>query len=331
MNSEKIIIGKKEYTVQLQDCPISSLRFYDENPRISSLLSNTDSPSQGDIAGLMMTMEHVQQLKDSIENNGGVIEPLLVRDNDFVVLEGNSRLAAFRMLAEDDAEKWTTVPCKVFPADIDEATIFTLIGTTHIVGRKDWEPFEQANYLYKRQRKTGMPVQEIAAELGISTKCANKLIKTIEFMINHDDLNEKHWNCYDSYLKSTPIKKMRQTEQDLDDTVAEAVKSGSIKQAKDVRLLSETAKVAVEGDDEAQKVITKIANREIGIQAGHQHIENTGKFENVIAKLRKFNADIEKAGFENQVTQLDEKDELIERIDRIIDRLNKFKASIQEG
>lgn len=48
-------------------------------------------------------MEHVKQLRVSIESNGGLIDPLIVRDGDFMVLEGNSRLAAYRLLCRTDA------------------------------------------------------------------------------------------------------------------------------------------------------------------------------------------------------------------------------------
>ena len=47
-------------------------------------------------------MDHVKQLVQSIRANGGLTDPLIVQDGEFVVFEGNSRLAAYRLLARLD-------------------------------------------------------------------------------------------------------------------------------------------------------------------------------------------------------------------------------------
>ena len=86
---------------------------------------------------------------------GGLLEPIIVRRN--VVLEGNSRLAAYRMLAEKDPIKWADIRCNVLPDDTSDDVVFSLLGTLHIIGKTPWSPFEQAGYLYRRtqtSRKT---------------------------------------------------------------------------------------------------------------------------------------------------------------------------------
>lgn len=97
----KITIGKKEYDVEEELLNQCELLFYEENPRVYSILrSNGTTPTQKDIETKMKSMEHVKQLRLSIEQNGGLIDPLIVvkRNGDFVVLEGNSRLAAIKSL-----------------------------------------------------------------------------------------------------------------------------------------------------------------------------------------------------------------------------------------
>jgi len=334
MSQDTIIIGKKAVSVEFRSIPQSELKFYVENPRLYSIAKEDETPEQAVIEAHLSELEHVEQLKVSIECNGGVIEPLYVRDGDFLVLEGNSRLAAYRSLARENPEneKWREIRCCVLPADIDEETVFTLLGQHHIIGRKDWEPYEQATYLYKRQQKTGKTVREMAEELGLSTKQANKYIKTIEFMIDHGDSNEKHFGCYENYLKNASIKKVRETELTLDERVADAVKNEQIKSPRNVvRQLSDTAKVAVEGDEEAQRVISEVARGNMEIHDAHTQIENSGKFENVVQKLRRFDNDICKTGFENQLVTLTNTEELITRIDKIIERLQAFRASLEKG
>ncbi len=334
MSVDHIIIGKKVIAVEIRNIPQADLKFYVENPRLYAMTKSDVTPEQEAIEVHLAELEHVEQLKVSIECNGGVIEPLYVRDGDLVVLEGNSRLAAYRSLARENPEneKWREIRCCVLPEDIDEETVFTLLGQHHIIGRKDWEPYEQATYLYKRQQKTGKTVREMAEELGLSTKQANKYIKTIEFMIDHDDSNEKHFDCYENYLQNASIKKVRETELTLDDKVADAVKSEQIKSPREVvRQLRDTAKVAIEGDEEAQHVISEVARGNMEIRDAHTQIANSGKFENVVQKLRRFDNDICKTGFQSQLVTLTNTEELISRIDKIIERLQTFRASLEKG
>lgn len=191
MITENLTIGKRDYVVQLVELSQCDLSFYTDNPRAYSVLNASgETPSQEEIEEHMCGMEHVKQLKISIESNGGLIDPLIVRDKDFTVLEGNSRLAAYRLLSRIDPVKWGLVKCKVLPADIDDSAIFTLLGQYHIIGRKDWDPYEQANYLYRRHTETRLPIEYMAAELGISKQKANTMINVITFMIEHDDLNK---------------------------------------------------------------------------------------------------------------------------------------------
>lgn len=331
MTTEIMTLGKREFTVESRTIPIDDLKYNAENPRFCDDFEKNPETvmNQEQIQSMMFAQEHVGQLKISISCNGGLIEPLIVRDGDLTVLEGNSRLAAFRQLAQEDPEHWKTIPCRVLPKDIDDEAIFVLLGQYHIIGRQDWGPFEQASYLYKRHKQTNVPIRDMAAELGISTKCANKYIKTIEFMVNHDDLNEKHWNCYDKYLKDASIKKIRETETDLDETVAAAVKNEEISKTRDIGMLCETAKVAVDGDNEAQQVINSIATGRMNIYDGHARIENTGKFENVALKLARIKNDISRQGFRNSMTMsADSADELKQEIDSIIEILTDLRIAL---
>ncbi len=142
----KITIGKKDF--EARECTLNQIEllFYEENPRIYSILQSDDNPiTQEGIEDILSKMEHVKQLRTSIEQNGGLIDPLIVveRDANYIVLEGNSRLAAYRLLARKDPVKWSEVKCSVLPEAISNDDIFTLLGQYHLIGRKDWSPFEQ--------------------------------------------------------------------------------------------------------------------------------------------------------------------------------------------
>ena len=327
MTTETLIIGKQEYTVELRELNQADLQFYPENPRVYSVLNLMDGdPTQEEIENYMCGLDHVKQLKVSIESNGGLIDPLVVRDGDFTVLEGNSRLAAYRLLCAVDPVKWGKVRCKLLPADISEEAIFTLLGQYHIIGRKDWEPFEQAHYLYRRHLQTKIPVAYMAQELGLSKQKAEKMIQVIEFMIAHDDLNKRHWSYYEEYLKNGPIKKYRQTNSDIDDTIAEAIKTDTIREAADMRKLGEIARV---GDKQSKKIMQQIADGSIDLYAGYEALQEAGKLDDVIKKLKSFKNVISDQSFEKQ---LQVSEEILSQakfeISKILRRLTAVQAKL---
>ena len=299
MAKENLTIGKKDYEVEICELNQSDLKFYTENPRVYSVLNiGEEEPSQIEIEEHMCNLDHVKQLRLSIESNGGLIDPLIVRDGEFTVLEGNSRLAAYRLLCRTDAIKWGKVKCKVLPADISDDAIFALLGQYHIIGRKDWDPFEQANYLFRRHQQTRLPIEYMAQELGISKQKAKKMIDVIKFMIENDDLNKRHSSHYEEYLKNSGIKKYRETNPNIDETIVKAIKTDTIKEASDMRKLGDISKV---GDKQTKKIMQKISDGEIDLYKGYELVQDAGKLEDVVKKLKTFKQYINDDTFEKQI------------------------------
>ena len=145
-------IRKEDIPVRTLWLEQGKLTFFVDNPRIYSLVrAGGREPDQKEIYKELLDQEHVRELKDDIKLNGGLIDPLIVRDGSLEVLEGNSRLAACRWLYEhDDPIAWAKVKCTILPADIPEPLIFAILGQYHIRGKKDWVPYEKAGFLHRR-------------------------------------------------------------------------------------------------------------------------------------------------------------------------------------
>lgn len=327
MTTENLTIGQKDYVVELKEINQASLQFYTENPRVYSILNISGiEPNQDEIEDLMCDQEHVKQLKLSIESNGGLIDPLIVRAGDLTVLEGNSRLAAYRLLAKNDPLKWGMVKCKVLPADIDDSAIFTLLGQYHIIGRKDWEPFEQAHYLYRRHIQTKTPIQYMAQELGLGKKKAESMIEVIKFMIENDDLNKRRWSYYEEYLKNAGVKKYRETNPDIDETVVKAIKTGEIKEAADMRKLGEIAKI---NDKQSKRVMQKISSGQMSLYDGYEEIQDSGKLDDAVKRLQTFRKLIQEDTFEKQVAASPETIQQTQfELKKIIKRLQDIQHKI---
>ena len=234
--NDSLTLGDEEVPVRNGYLPILDLSFYPDNPRIYSFIQRHDDvPPQDEIHRRLSRMDHVKQLIQSIRANGGLTDPMLVRDGDLVVLEGNSRLAAYRELARLDAVRWGKAKVRLLPADISEKLVFALLGEYHIIGRKDWAPYEQAGYLYRRNIMHGVSVQAMAEEMGLSIRLVSHLVSTYQFMVDNDENDVNKWSHYDEYLKSNAVKKVRQGNPDLDKIIVRKIKDNEIETARDVR------------------------------------------------------------------------------------------------
>ncbi|MCL2658973.1 MAG: ParB N-terminal domain-containing protein [Acidobacteriaceae bacterium] len=239
----KTSVDASTLTIRGREVPVlntkieqDKLRFYPENPRVYSVLhGNGEVPSQSEIQKRLLEMEHVKVLIQDIERNKGLIEPLIVRNGTFEVLEGNSRLAAYRFLAKSDPVKWGYIKCTVIPQDIDESLVFALLGQFHIKGKKDWAPYEQAGFLYRRFKKHNADLKTLANEIGISSKHAKHLVDTYQFMLDHNVDDIDHWSYFDEYLKSNKISRAREKNPQLDSLIVGKIKSEEILRAVDLR------------------------------------------------------------------------------------------------
>jgi len=234
--ADTILIRRVEVPVIRRQIEHTRLRFFVDNPRVYSILrADGDEPSQDEIQKRLQDMEHVRDLVLAIRGNGGLTDAIVVRDKTWEVLEGNSRLAAYRHLATSDPVKWAYMKCVVLPADIDESLIFALLGQYHIKGKKDWAPFEQAGFLYRRFKVHKLDLATVAAEIGMKLGTAKHLIETYQFMLDHGQTDTARWSYFDEYLKSSKIRKVRERFPDFDKLIVDKIDAREIDRAVDVR------------------------------------------------------------------------------------------------
>ena len=287
---ETITIGKKEYLVEEKQINQQELMFYVENPRVYSALreNGNENPTQEEIEIKMRSMEHVKALRYQIEQNGGLIEALIVvkRNDDYVVLEGNSRLAAYRILAEKDPIRWQKVRCNVLPETITESEIFTLLGTLHLVKKKDWTVYEQAAYVYRQYEVNNLPMDTLAKNVGLSSATVKKYINVYKFMVGNNDNVQSRWNYYEQYVTSTAIKEYRDKFPEMDEQIVTQIKAGEIKEARDIR--DKLAKIAKAKDKTSAKIMRDIIEGNNSIDEGYARFEATGKSGNRYGKIKEF-------------------------------------------
>lgn len=194
---------------------VDKLRFDPENPRFGGAATRKN-PDQ--IQKYLEGSPHYAlNLVGSIVENGFLpYEPLIVRQvgEDFVVIEGNRRLAAVRAIRGESTDKYTTatkaalkkIPVLIFPGGAnrgDSEEMLRYLGVRHLFGFRDWPPVSKAMFLDKRIGSK-RDLTQVLKELNITrqevarylipyrlTKAAKQVFKKVN--------NEDFWSLAESF------------------------------------------------------------------------------------------------------------------------------------
>ena len=183
--------------------PIERLRLDHRNPR---LLGNAENASDAAIVARLYRAAELDELLQSISANGYLdIEPLVVmpapNGDDLIVLEGNRRLAALRVLREPDLvgriasseQLRITVPPvdESLRATLDRVSVYPVagreqarafIGFKHINGPAKWDAYAKARFAaewYKAGRSDRVSLTDIARAIGDRHDTIKRMVSAI--------------------------------------------------------------------------------------------------------------------------------------------------------
>ena len=183
--------------------PTEQIAFDEENPRIKVALEkygdNLDEQRirfalQTATEGSSATSSY-QALKDSIRAARGISVPIFIwPDGDrFVCVDGNTRLAVYNELRDEDAlGDWTAINCLVLD-DPTQRDIETIRVTAHLVGAREWPAYEKARYLHHLRNVEFMDYDELIARCGGNKTTITRQIDAFHEMnefyrdVNSDD------------------------------------------------------------------------------------------------------------------------------------------------
>lgn len=162
---------------------VDDLRFDQVNPRFHG---EEQGESQETILKRLWREFAVDEIALSIAANGFFVhEPVFAIPEggmgkaSYVVIEGNRRLAAVKLLRsrnlrrkvkatdlpginEEDRQRLDTIPVIV----TSRKEIWPLIGFKHVNGPRHWDSMAKAEYIAWVFRETGVPLRDIALQLG---------------------------------------------------------------------------------------------------------------------------------------------------------------------
>lgn len=208
---------------------IQELLYNEDNPRVYSLLhsNNTESNiSQEDIYDVMLDQLSVTKIKQTIYENQGLIDPILIRWDTKVVIEGNSRLTVYKFWnnKEPHNEKWQTIPCRVVSKLTEEQQDWYL-SETHIKGKTPWSAYEKANPIYMRFEQ-GLPFDSIKKRFNINSDVEiRKRINTIQIMKDNNDAKLDNFSYYDVIERTGNIKESIEANAELKTILFEQIKN----------------------------------------------------------------------------------------------------------
>ena len=206
--------------------PVERLRLDRMNPR---LIGQADRASDESIIARLYRGAEIDELLQSISTNGYLdIEPLVVMRHTeaglLVVLEGNRRLVALRLLREPDlagriasSERLRIKVPKVdrsLRATLDQVSVYrvagrekarSFIGFKHINGPAKWDAYAKARFAadwYRTGRPDGASLEEIAGSIGDRHDTIKRMVSAIyvleqaegERLFEIDDRNTRKFN-----------------------------------------------------------------------------------------------------------------------------------------
>lgn len=178
---------------------IETLEYYKikldyRNPRISEFGFDAKSKDQ-QILSILWEEMAVNELMLSIVSNGfWQYEPLIViaEKDEFVVLEGNRRLAAVKLLHDNSGIKIPeNIRSKITKKLLDQTKklpvikvasredAWKFIGFKHVNGPAKWGGYGKARYIAEIHNLYNVAIGDIAYQIGDSNKTAQKLYQSL--------------------------------------------------------------------------------------------------------------------------------------------------------
>ena len=192
--------------------PIGELLFLPDNPRIYAAIREmtdfdglTAEEKQKRIYQQLLQEPSVRNLIPEIKRDGGLQEPIIVRWDTKEVIEGNSRLAAYRKLNEEsNDEKWIHIQCYIVAKLTDDQQT-RLLGQAHLHGRTEWSRYAKALFCFRWIEEEQKDLAALSKISGFTRTEIQKNVSIIQCMKENNDNKLSHFSYYDVLVRNRSI------------------------------------------------------------------------------------------------------------------------------
>ena len=168
------------------------------NPRIAHALSSYEPPYTSEQIYLALnsggldaeggTAVTFNKLKQSILTNGGVSQPIHVREkgkHKYVSIEGNTRVAIYQEFRQQKIKgSWDTIPAFVY-SDLEEEQLHAIRLQAHLVGPRQWDPYSKAKYLHFLRSQRHYPFERLVDLCGGNKRSIQESLDAYEDIEAH--------------------------------------------------------------------------------------------------------------------------------------------------
>lgn len=282
-------------SVQVDQCELDP-----KNPRIQYLIGQkAEGVSQNELDELMWDKDGVKFLANSIFQNGGVYDPIIVQRNGdkLRVREGNSRTVACKHLLNqhpNDA-RFMTMPAMVFDVDLTEEDIAILLADMHVAGKIRWDAYEQAKHVHDLYTVYGKTQDWLSNHLRLSKSKIVELLSaykaTHEFLqANPAPGNVRKFSLFHEVMKKKDLRQRFNEDMEFKQQIHKWIADGRItdsKQVRDLPLILENSEATKALEDEGFEEANKVLIRDDPSLASDLFLS----VKNATAKLKKAPAD----------------------------------------
>ena len=228
-----IVIMREKVSAVHQRRDIHELRFLPDNPRVYAAIREmqdfpdlTPEEQQIRIYERLLQEPSVKNLTPQIKQDGGLQDPIIVREDTRQVIEGNSRLAVYRKLSDEDPgnEEWTHIRCSVVKTLTDEQQT-RLLGQAHLHGKTEWSPYAKALFCYRWVVEQQKDPQTLAEVSGITATEIGKNVRIIQLMQQNNDNNLSNYSYYHVLVRTRAISSAIEDNEPLRETLLSQIKT----------------------------------------------------------------------------------------------------------
>ena len=187
----------------IQHLPVANLHFDRRNPRLAEYGLSPDA-TDDEIIPILWEAVDVLELVQSIAASGYFShEPLIVavEDDLHIVIEGNRRLAAVKVLIDRTIanEQGWEVPrlSRSANADLQELPViisdreqsWRYLGFKHVNGPAKWSSFAKAEYIADVHRTFGVPLADVSRQIGDRHRTVERLYRGLMVLRQAEEAN----------------------------------------------------------------------------------------------------------------------------------------------
>ena len=294
----KIFIGGEAVETDLYQLDIDDLYYLPTNPRIKTLLPSnytdkTKEEIQLIIADKLFDEASVQSLLTGIQETGGLKEPVFVRMDKMVVVEGNSRLRVYRHLKEKfghETDEWNKISCLAVSKLTDDQQ-WAYLHDIHVKGKTPWAAYEKANVSYTMVIEEGRRVDEVAKILTTKPNEVNKQIQVIKLMKKNNDTKRERFSYYDQMIRNRKISIAIENNPELKKSLLTRINPGK---DKEIAFTAQEMRDKLPAIIAKPKEVKKFIKKDATLQESYQRAKLSGprqKLNDVLDKLKDLDAD----------------------------------------